>query len=106
MTKIIYIEYNGTEHSVDVEEEHSVMEGAVNNSIPGIDADCGGQCACATCHVYVDPAWQDRTGVPNAMEQSMLEFTDGLTSQSRLSCQIKVTPELEGLIVRLPKSQH
>jgi 2Fe-2S ferredoxin len=106
MTKIIYIEHNGTEHSADVEEGCSVMEGAVNNSIPGIDADCGGQCACATCHVYVDPAWAERTGTPNAIEQSMLEFTDGLTRQSRLSCQIKVSPELEGLIVRLPKSQH
>jgi 2Fe-2S ferredoxin len=106
MTKIIYIEHNGTEHSVDIESEFSVMEGAVNNSIPGIDADCGGQCACATCHVYVDSSWLDRTGTPNAMEQSMLEFTDGLTPQSRLSCQIKVSPELEGLIVRLPKSQH
>ena len=106
MAKIIYIEHNGTEHSVDVEQDYSVMEGAVNNSIPGIDADCGGQCACATCHVFVDTAWVNRVGTPNEMEKSMLEFTDGLTPQSRLACQIKVTPELEGLIVRLPKSQH
>jgi 2Fe-2S ferredoxin len=106
MTKIIYIEHNGKEHVIDVEADRSVMEGAVNNSIPGIDADCGGQCACATCHVYVDEAWTERTGTPNATEQSMLEFTDGLTPQSRLSCQIKVSAELEGLIVRLPKSQH
>jgi ferredoxin, 2Fe-2S len=106
MTKIIYIEHNGIEYSVDVEPDHSVMEGAVNNGIPGIDADCGGQCACATCHVYVDQAWLERTGRPNAVEQSMLEFTDGLTPQSRLSCQIKVTDALAGLIVRLPKNQH
>jgi 2Fe-2S ferredoxin len=106
MAKIIYIEHNGTEHCVDVEQDYSVMEGAVNNAIPGIDADCGGQCACATCHVFVDPAWSDRVGTPNDMERSMLEFTDGLTPQSRLSCQIKVSAELEGLIVRLPKSQH
>jgi len=106
MTKIVYIEHNGREHVVDVPADHSVMEGAVNNSIPGIDADCGGQCACATCHVFVDPAWIDRVGTPNATEQSMLEFTDGLCSQSRLSCQIKVSDALEGLIVRLPKSQH
>ena len=106
MTKIIYIEHSGKEHVVEVELDDSVMQGAVNNSIPGIDADCGGQCACATCHVYVDPAWNDRTGVPNSTEQSMLEFTDGLTPQSRLACQIKVNPELEGLIVRLPKGQH
>ncbi len=106
MAKIIYIEHIGAEHIVDVETDHSVMEGAVNNSIPGIDADCGGQCACATCHVYVDEAWQERTGRPNATEQSMLEFTDGLTPQSRLSCQIKVNPDLDGLIVRLPKNQH
>ena len=106
MAKIIYIEHNGAEHSVEVEHDHSVMEGAVNNAIPGIDADCGGQCACATCHVFVDSAWQDRVGTPSDMERSMLEFTDGLTSQSRLACQIKVSDELEGLIVRLPKSQH
>ena len=106
MTKIIYIEHNGKEHVIDVAPEQSVMEGAVNNSIPGIDADCGGQCACATCHVYVDPAWHDRTGSPNDTERSMLEFTDGLTPQSRLSCQIKVSADLEGLVVRLPKSQH
>jgi 2Fe-2S ferredoxin len=106
MTKIIYIEHNGTEHCVDVGPDRSVMEGAVNNGIPGIDADCGGQCACATCHVFVDPAWGDRVGTPNDMERSMLEFTDGLSPQSRLACQIKVSPELDGLIVRLPKSQH
>jgi 2Fe-2S ferredoxin len=106
MAKIIYIEHNGTEHNVEVEQDYSVMEGAVNNNIPGIDADCGGQCACATCHVFVDAAWGDRVGIPNEMERSMLEFTDGLTPQSRLACQIKVTPELDGLVVRLPKSQH
>jgi 2Fe-2S ferredoxin len=106
MAKIIYIEHNGTEHSVDVEQDYSVMEGAINNGIPGIDADCGGQCACATCHVFVDAAWQDQVGTPSEMERSMLEFVDGLSPQSRLACQIKVSPELDGLIVRLPKSQH
>ena len=106
MAKITYIEHGDKEHVVDVPQEHSVMEGAINNSIPGIDADCGGQCACATCHVYVDSAWLERTGSPNPTEQSMLEFTDGMTPQSRLACQIKVGPELDGLIVRLPKSQH
>jgi 2Fe-2S ferredoxin len=106
MTKIIYIEYSGAEHTIDVEDDYSVMEGAVNNGVPGIDADCGGQCACATCHVYVDPRWKNSLEAPSATEKSMLDLTDGQTSDSRLSCQIKVRPELAGMIVRLPRSQH
>jgi 2Fe-2S ferredoxin len=84
----------------------TVMEGAIKHNVPGIDADCGGACACATCHVYVDPAWAGRTGAPSGMEQSMLDFANDVEDTSRLSCQIKVTPDLDGLVVRMPKSQH
>ena len=106
MAKITYIEHDGTEHVVDVKTGLSVMEGAVKNNIPGIDADCGGACACATCHVYVDPAWASKTGEKSDMEQTMLDFTNEVTDASRLSCQIKVSPELDGLVVRMPGSQH
>jgi len=106
MAKVTYIEFDGTEHTVDVKPGNSVMEGAIKNNIPGIDADCGGACACATCHVYVDPAWQAPTGERSDMEESMLDFAENLQDNSRLSCQIKVTDALDGLIVRLPQSQH
>jgi ferredoxin, 2Fe-2S len=106
MAKITYIEFNGTEHVVDVKNGLSVMEGAVKNNIPGIDADCGGACACATCHVYVDQAWLDKTGSQSAMEESMLDFAENVEPNSRLSCQIKVSDELDGLVVRMPQSQH
>jgi len=106
MAKITYIEFSGAEHTIDVRNGFTVMEGAVKNNVPGIDADCGGACACATCHVYVDPAWLDKTGKASAMEESMLDFAENVTESSRLSCQIKVTEELEGLIVRMPESQH
>ena len=82
------------------------MEGAVKNRIRGIDADCGGACACATCHVYVDDNWREKTGKPSAMEESMLDFAESVEPNSRLSCQIKVTDALDGLIVRLPFSQR
>jgi 2Fe-2S ferredoxin len=106
--QITYIEYNGTEHAVEVAVGKSVMRGAVENNIPGIDADCGGQCACATCHVFVDPAWLNRTGLPTAgsTEASMLSFASVTQPNSRLSCQIEVTDILDGLIVRLPEGQH
>ena len=106
MAKITYVEFNGKEHVVDVKTGLSVMEGAVKNNIPGIDADCGGACACATCHVYVDGAWVDKTGSQSAMEESMLDFAENVEPNSRLSCQIKVTDELDGLVVRMPQSQH
>jgi 2Fe-2S ferredoxin len=106
MAKITYIEFSGAEHTIDVRNGFTVMEGAVKNNVPGIDADCGGACACATCHVYVDPAWVEKTGKASAMEESMLDFAENVTETSRLSCQIKVTDELEGLIVRMPESQH
>jgi ferredoxin, 2Fe-2S len=106
MAKITYIEHDGTEHVVDVKTGLSVMEGAVKNNIPGIDADCGGACACATCHVYVQEEWLDKTGDKSAMEESMLDFAESVEPNSRLSCQIKVSDALDGLVVTMPESQH
>ena len=106
MPKITYIEHNGTEYAVDVKKGLSVMEGAVKHNVPGIDADCGGACACATCHVYVDEAWREKVGEASAMEESMLDFAENVEPNSRLSCQIRVTEALDGLVVRMPESQH
>ena len=106
MAKITYIENDGKEHIIEVKPGQSVMEGAVKNNIPGIDADCGGACACATCHVYVDDAWADKTGKASVMEESMLDFANDLQPTSRLSCQIIVSDALDGLIVRMPENQH
>ena len=106
MVRITYIEYNGDEHVIDVALGMSVMEGAVSNRVPGIDGDCGGACACATCQVYVDPAWAAKTGQRNPLEESMLDFAENVQPNSRLSCQIKVTEELNGLVVRMPESQR
>jgi 2Fe-2S ferredoxin len=106
MPNVTYIEFDGTTHTVDVPVGLSVMRGAVDNEIPGIDADCGGQCACATCHVFVDPAWLERTGERSEMEDSMLEFAAATQDNSRLACQIEVTDALDGLIVRMPEGQH
>ena len=106
MPKITYIEFNGTEHTVDVDTGLTVMEGAIKNLIPGIDADCGGACACATCHVHVDAKWTEKVGGPDDMEQTMLDFAEDVDDSSRLSCQIRVSDELDGLIVRMPESQH
>lgn len=105
MPKITYIEKNGTEHVVEAEAGLSVMEAAVKNMVPGIDADCGGACACATCHVYVDPAWLDKVGKPETMEESMLDFAYEPKENSRLSCQIQINAKLDGLVVRLPEYQ-
>ncbi|MBV9554201.1 MAG: 2Fe-2S iron-sulfur cluster binding domain-containing protein [Alphaproteobacteria bacterium] len=108
MAKITYVEHGGREHRVEVPPGLSVMRGAVDNNIPGIDADCGGECACATCHVYVDETWLDRTGVPESgsQEASMLSFAALARPNSRLSCQIAVSDALDGLVVRLPEGQH
>lgn len=105
MPKITFIEHSGAEHVVDADVGLSVMEAAVRNSVPGIDADCGGACACATCHVYVDAAWIEKTGKSEAMEESMLDFAHEPKENSRLSCQINMTVDLDGLIVRLPEFQ-
>mgnify|MGYP003468095039 CR=1 FL=1 len=106
MAKITYIEHDGTEHVVEVKNGLSVMEGAVKNNLPGIDADCGGACACATCHVYVDPAWQAKTGKAQEMEEDMLDFAFDVRPQSRLACQLRVSPALEGLVVQAPARQY
>ncbi len=106
MAKITYIEFNGTVHEINVDNGMTVMEGAVKNSVPGIDADCGGACACATCHVYVDPAWMEKVGARADMEESMLDFAEDVRAESRLSCQITVSDELDGLVVRMPENQH
>jgi 2Fe-2S ferredoxin len=106
MPKITYVEFSGTEHAIEVKAGLTVMEGAVKHNVPGIDADCGGACACATCHVYVDAAWTDKVGSPSAMEESMLDFAENVEPNSRLSCQIKVSDALDGLVVRMPESQH
>jgi len=105
MTKLTFIEFNGTQHVVNVRPGLTVMQGAVKNNVPGIDAECGGACNCATCHVYVDTGWIDKTGERNALEESMLEFAANVDSNSRLACQIKVTEELDGLVVCIPQSQ-
>lgn len=106
MPKITFIEHNGTEHTVEIESGISVMECALKKNIPGIDADCGGACACATCHVYVDPSWANKVDPKQEIEDSMIEFAIDPQETSRLSCQIKITDALDGLIVRIPKSQH
>jgi 2Fe-2S ferredoxin len=106
MVKITYIEFNGREHVADVPVGYSVMEGAKKNGIPGIDADCGGACQCGTCHVYVDAAWQKRLSQRTDIETPTMAFSENVEPNSRLSCQIKVTADLDGLIVRMPRSQR
>ena len=106
MAKIIYVDHEGTERTVEATNGESVMEAAIKNSIPGIDADCGGACACATCHVYVDEAFMEKVGTPEDMEQSMLDFAENVKATSRLSCQISVSDDLDGLKVTTPESQH
>ncbi|WP_407050453.1 2Fe-2S iron-sulfur cluster-binding protein [Methyloraptor flagellatus] len=105
MPKITYITFDGAEHVVDAEVGSTVMENAVRHAIAGIEAECGGACACATCHVYVDEAWMPKVGAPEPMEEDMLDFAYEVRPTSRLSCQIKVKPELDGLIVRVPERQ-
>jgi len=106
MVKIIYVDHGGTEQEVEATPGESVMETAIKHGIPGIDADCGGACACATCHVYVDEAFLETVGRPEEMEQSMLDFAENVEANSRLSCQISVSENLEGLKVTTPESQH
>lgn len=106
MPTIIYVDHDGEERSVEAKTGETVMEAAIKNSIPGIDADCGGACACATCHVYVDEAFMEIVGGAEDMEQSMLDFAENVQANSRLSCQISVTEGLNGLKVTTPESQH
>lgn len=105
MAKITYVEFSGKEHVVDAPTGYSVMEGAINNNVRGVIAECGGACSCATCHVYVDDAWIDKLEKKSDLEDAMLEAVCDVKPNSRLSCQIKVSDELDGLIVRLPEKQ-
>ena len=105
MVKITFIQPDNSEQVVECEPEMTLMEAARLHNVAGIEAECGGACACATCHVYVDEAWRDKTGTPSQMEEDMLDFAFDVRDSSRLSCQIKVKPELDGLIVRVPAKQ-
>ena len=105
MPKITYIEHSGKSHTVEVPKELSVMEGAVQNNIPGIDADCGGACACATCHVYVNEKWFEKLPKKVDTEQDMLDMAFEPNKFSRLACQITAIDELDGLIVKMPSKQ-
>ena len=105
MPKITYIEYNGKSHVVEVPNGLSVMEGAVQNNIPGIDADCGGSCACATCHVYVDEKWFNKLPNKENAEEDMLDMAHEPSKFSRLGCQITVTKDLDNLVVKMPSKQ-
>ena len=105
MAKIHFVDHSGETRIIDVENGATVMEAAIRNAIPGIEAECGGACACATCHVYVDEAWWKAVGERSQMEEDMLDFAFEVQPTSRLSCQIKVTAALDGLIVTTPDKQ-
>ncbi len=105
MTRITFVEADGTRHEIEAENGSSVMETAIKNGVPGIIGECGGACTCATCHVYVEPEWVEKTGVPSPMEEDMLDFAFEVRPNSRLSCQIIVSDELDGLVVDVPTQQ-
>ncbi len=105
MAKITYITHDDQRFEVDAPNGSTVMEMAIKNSVPGIEAECGGACACATCHVYIDDAWKEAVGGPEAMEEDMLDFAWEVQPTSRLSCQVKVSDALDGLVVRIPEKQ-
>lgn len=106
MPQITFTDSQGNSRTVEGDIGATVMETAIKNNVPEIEAECGGACSCATCHVYVDEAWKDKVGSPNEQEASMLGFVDSVKDTSRLSCQITVTAALDGLVVHLPESQH
>lgn len=107
MPQVTYIAFNGESHTVDVAVGENVMRGALYNNIEGIAGECGGACSCATCHVYVDDAWADKVGGPSSeAEAELLEgAADEVTPRSRLSCQMIMTADLDGLVVRMPEHQ-
>lgn len=105
MTKITFVAPDGTRYDIDAPNGSTAMENAIKNDVPGIEAECGGACACATCHVYVDEAWTEKTGEPEAMEEDMLDFAYDVRPNSRLSCQIKISDELDGLVLTVPERQ-
>ena len=106
MPKITFIDFQGNRSDVDAKLGYSLMEAAVINDVDGIDADCGGACACATCHVYIDQAWVETTGTADELEAEMLEVAEEVKPNSRLSCQIKVTDQMDGMEVHMPESQY
>jgi ferredoxin, 2Fe-2S len=103
--KITFIDHSGRSYTVEAEIDQTVMETAIKHNIPGIVAECGGACSCATCHVYVDEAWVEVTGEPSEMEEDMLDFAFDVRATSRLSCQLRVKSAYDGLIVRIPERQ-
>jgi 2Fe-2S ferredoxin len=105
MTKLTIVAFDGTRFEIDADNGSTVMENAVRNSVPGIEAECGGACACATCHVYVDDSWTEKVGPPAAMEEDMLDFAFDVRPTSRLSCQIKIKADFDGLVVNVPERQ-
>jgi 2Fe-2S ferredoxin len=105
MAKITFTQPDGTQQVVEADAGMTVMEAAKKNLVPGIEAECGGACACATCHVYVDQAWREKVGPPSDMEEDMLDFAFDVREASRLSCQIKVTEALDGLLLQVPEKQ-
>jgi ferredoxin, 2Fe-2S len=105
MPAITLIEYSGASHTIDADAGKSLMQNAIDNGVPGIDADCGGACACGTCHCFVEAAWREASGEPDEMEEAMLGMRPDRTGSSRLSCQIQVTEDLDGMVVRLPEYQ-
>ena len=106
MARICYITLDGTRHDVEVENGYSVMEGAINNNISGIVAECGGACACATCHAYIDENWLDKLPPMDDMEDSMLDAAFERKETSRLTCQIEVSDELDGLVVHVAENDY
>jgi 2Fe-2S ferredoxin len=106
MPKITFIAFDGTRSTLDVPAGTTLMRAATDNRVNGIDGDCGGNCACATCHVYIDPAWAERLGARTAPEEDMLNLVADLRDSSRLACQINIDDTLDGLVVELPESQH
>jgi 2Fe-2S ferredoxin len=106
MPQVTFVQYDGTKHVVAAEEGMSVMEVAVRNGVPGINADCGGACACGTCHVYTSPEWAEVLGVPLEDEEAMLEMVEERRPTSRLSCQMRIDANCEGLVIDMPASQH
>jgi len=106
MPKINFIGPDGKHYEVEAKSGQSVMEAALKAMVPGIVAECSGACSCATCHVYVDEKWLDKTGKPSEMEEDMLDFAIDVRSNSRLSCQIKISDEMDGMIIRIPARQH
>lgn len=106
MARVRFVEFDGTVHEVDVVPGTSIMQAAVSNVVPGIEGDCGGLCACGTCHVYISEEWRDKCGAPQELEQAILDFAFDVKDSSRLGCQVEVTDELDGITVNLPERQY